>query len=168
MESARPALHSDGSQVGSLRAVADRSLKGARGAALLSAQRGETSVPWATWVDDPNRLAVVGTLEEHIVGYGLARLDRSIGQHLLGVIEEVWVEVGARSVGVGEALMDLITEWCISAGCTGLDAVALPGDRLMKGFFERYGLTARLLVMHRALQGPGPANDGAVDEGAAR
>ena len=32
-----------------------------------------------------------------------------------------------------------------------MDGVALPGDRTAKGYFERHGMTARLLVMHRRL-----------------
>ena len=35
----------------------------------------------------------------------------------------------------------------------GVDATALPGDRLTKNFFESNGFTARLLIMHRRLDG---------------
>jgi GNAT superfamily N-acetyltransferase len=151
MEAARPALLSDVGQVEALRAAFAEALQGARGARLLRAERAETSVPWSVWVEDPGRCAVVGTLESHVVGYGLARTHRIGPDELLGVVEEVWVEGGARGVGVGEALMESITAWCVDQGCSGLDAAALPGDRVMKGFFERYGMTARLLVMHRSL-----------------
>jgi GNAT superfamily N-acetyltransferase len=118
------------------------------------ATRGTDKAPWSTWVSDPKRLALVGTLEDHVVGYGLARLVSVEGQGLLGVVDEVWVEAGARGVGVGEALMTSIMEWCAQAGCFGIDGEALPGDRVMKGFFERFGMSARLLVMHHRLPGP--------------
>jgi GNAT superfamily N-acetyltransferase len=148
----------DGERIADLRAAATRALEGARGASQLLAERAGDTVDWATWIGDPARLAVVGTLDGHVVGYGLAWLARRgpVGQEdLTGVVHEVWVEPEARGVGVGEAVMATVTEWCIQAGCRGIDGVALPGDRVMKGFFERHGLTARLLVMHRRLPGPG-------------
>ena len=50
--------------------------------------------------------------------------------------------------------MDLLLEWCRSRGCVGIDAVALPGDRHTKNFFETFGLTARAIVVHRNLDAP--------------
>ena len=58
---------------------------------------------------------------------------------------------GARSVGVGEAMADDIVAFCATRRCTGIDAVALPGHRATKNFFEEGGFTARAIVMHRAL-----------------
>ena len=37
------------------------------------------------------------------------------------------------------------------ADVSGVDATALPGHRQAKNFFERAGFTARLLVMHHAV-----------------
>jgi hypothetical protein len=45
---------------------------------------------------------------------------------------------------------DLIA-WCRARGCTGMDAMALPGHRQTKNFFEESGFTARKLVMHHRL-----------------
>ena len=47
--------------------------------------------------------------------------------------------------------MDLLIAWCEEHRCTGIDAVALPGNRATKNFFERFGLTARALLVHRRL-----------------
>lgn len=44
-------------------------------------------------------------------------------------------------------------DWFVGAGCTGVDALALPGARATKNFFEENGFTARLLVVHRRLDG---------------
>jgi len=47
--------------------------------------------------------------------------------------------------------MDLVLEWCDARGCRGVDSLALPGERATKNFFERYGLTARAIIVHRPL-----------------
>ncbi len=116
-------------------------LRMARGGALLGAERARRTGP----------PVVVGTLDGVVVGYGTARV-RPVGPgQVIGVIDEVYVEPDARGVGVGEAILEGVIRWCAAAGCTALDATALPGDRHAKGFFERHGFTARLLIMHRPL-----------------
>ena len=42
--------------------------------------------------------------------------------------------------------------WFADAGCVGVDAVALPGHRVTKNFFEGSGFTARKLVMHHRIE----------------
>ena len=54
-------------------------------------------------------------------------------------------------MGVGEAMMDLLVERARAAEAVGIDALALPGDRHTKNFFETFGLTARAILVHRAL-----------------
>jgi GNAT superfamily N-acetyltransferase len=54
-------------------------------------------------------------------------------------------------VGIGELVMDALVAWAQDHGCEAIDAVALPGDRETKNFFERFGLTARAIVVHRRL-----------------
>jgi ribosomal protein S18 acetylase RimI-like enzyme len=66
------------------------------------------------------------------------------------------VEPEAREVAVGEAIADRLVAFCRDARCTGIDAYALPGNRAAKNFFETHGFTARLLVMHRRLDGEPP------------
>ena len=93
---------------------------------------------------------IVGTLDEHVVGYGTAQVEVLRDGTRLGVIGEIFVEQEARAVGVGELLVEALVAFCVNAGCTGVDAAALPGHRQAKNFFERAGFTARLLVMHRS------------------
>jgi GNAT superfamily N-acetyltransferase len=70
----------------------------------------------------------------------------------LGQIVELFVTADARSVSVGEGLLDQLVDWCRDEGCVGIDAFALPGHRAAKNFFETAGFTARALVMHHELE----------------
>jgi GNAT superfamily N-acetyltransferase len=59
------------------------------------------------------------------------------------------VEPEARGVSVGETMKDMLVAFCDERGCIGIDALALPGHRAAKNFFETAGFTARAIVMHR-------------------
>jgi ribosomal protein S18 acetylase RimI-like enzyme len=100
---------------------------------------------------DPNRLVVVGCLDDAVVGYGTVRLQGLADGTIIGVVDDIFTEPDARGVGVGEAMMDLLVAWCRERRCAGIDAVALPGNRATKNFFERFGLTARAILVHRRL-----------------
>jgi GNAT superfamily N-acetyltransferase len=103
---------------------------------------------------DPGRLVVVGTIDDTVVAYATVRLQGLPDGRPLGVIDDLFTHPEARGVGVGEAMMDLLVAWCREHHCTGVDAVALPGNRHTKNFFETFGLTARALVVHRSLEEP--------------
>jgi GNAT superfamily N-acetyltransferase len=115
----------------------------------------------ATDLDDPDRGVWVGTIDGTIVGYSTGHLERLEATEraadarpvFLGVIDELFVEVEGRAIGVGEAMMGEMLAWFLARGCSGVDALALPGHRSTKNFFEEAGFTARLLVMHRQLDG---------------
>jgi GNAT superfamily N-acetyltransferase len=102
-------------------------------------------------MEDPRRCVWSGTIDGVVVGYAAAHHEQLADGSRLGVIDDLFVEPDARCVGVGEALMDRIVDWCRATGCAGVDAVALPGSRETKNFFEESGITARLLVMHRRI-----------------
>jgi GNAT superfamily N-acetyltransferase len=89
---------------------------------------------------------LVGLIEDVDVGYALVSCDGE-----LAVLHEIYVEPGARGVGVGSALLEATAAWARDQGCTGLDAFALPGARETKNFFEAHGLVTRLLTVHRDL-----------------
>ena len=61
------------------------------------------------------------------------------------------MEPEARELGVGELLLEAAIGWAEAHGCRGIDAMALPGIRASKNLFERFGLKARRLVVHRPL-----------------
>jgi ribosomal protein S18 acetylase RimI-like enzyme len=135
-----------------------------RGGTLLAEQHDRPEPleqTLAEALEDPGGTIWVGTLDDQIVGYSMGRTKTLPGGTDLGVVEELFVEPGARGVGVGEALMGAMLAWFADRGCAGVDTVALPGDRLSKNFFESSGFKARLIVMHRALPSdrpPGPTS----------
>ena len=104
---------------------------------------------YAALLDRGDAFLAVGTIDGASVGFGVAEIEPLAGGGLLGVITDLYVEPGARGVGVGEALLAILTGFCDEMGCVGVDALALPGHRAAKNFFEEAGFTARLLVMHR-------------------
>lgn len=95
-------------------------------------------------------LLVVGKIDDAVVGFGSVRFDDREGIGVVGVIDGLFVEPAARSIGVGESIVEEILRHGEDAGCIGWDAFALPGDRTTKNFFETMGFKARLLVMHRS------------------
>lgn len=103
---------------------------------------------------DPSAYAVVGTVDGTVVGYGLVHVDTLHDGALLAVVTDLYVDPEARGIGIGEAMMDLLVERARSVGAIGIDALALPGDRHTKNFFETFGLTARAIVVHRSLVDP--------------
>jgi GNAT superfamily N-acetyltransferase len=111
-------------------------------------------------VVDPDALVLVGTFDGVVVGYGLVQRETLRDGTAIAVIDGLYVEPDARGVGVGEALMEEVLAWSVAAGCRGIDGFALPGDRETKNFFERFGLTARAILVHRSL---GVGTDAEVD-----
>jgi GNAT superfamily N-acetyltransferase len=153
-EGARRADREDLPRLTELCRAALAQLTAGRGGALLVEHQCR-SEPVERTLDralrDDAHSAWVGTIDDEIVGYSMARTETLSGGTNLGVVEALFVESGARAVGVGEALMDVLMGWFVDRGCTGVDTVALPGDRQSKNFFESSGFKARLIVMHREL-----------------
>ena len=94
-------------------------------------------------VDDPGHRVLVGTVDDVVMGYAVARTDLLPDGGRLGVVTDLYTEPGARELGIGEAMMAALVEWCREQGCFGVDSLALPGDRHTKNFFESFGLVAR-------------------------
>lgn len=105
-----------------------------------------------------------GTVEDSVVGYAVATIEDNRAGVRLARIEALFVEEGARGIGLGAALMTAILEWSRANACTGVDAWALPGDRNTKNFFEGSGFSARLLTMHHSF---GPRRERPEREGGA-
>ena len=100
---------------------------------------------------DPDQLVLAGTIDDVVVAYAVARVEALRDGSRLGVISDVYTEPGAREVGIGELLVDEVLAWCTERGCRGVDALALPGNRETKNFFETAGLVARAIVVHKKL-----------------
>lgn len=153
MEAARLATPDDVARLAELYRLAGEEMIPTRGGAILllrEARRDPVEASLAAEVADPDRGVWVGTIDCFVVGYVTGRIEDLSPDVRLGVIEDLFVEPEARAVGVGEALANAILAWFESRGCTGADAMALPGARATKNFFEETGFTARLLVMHHA------------------
>jgi GNAT superfamily N-acetyltransferase len=102
-------------------------------------------------IDDPAQLVVCGTLDSAVVGYAVARVDALADGSRLVTVDDLFTLPDARHVGVGEVMMELVLDWSRAEGAAGIDALALPGMRDTKNFFERFGLVARAIVVHRSL-----------------
>jgi len=164
VEGVRPATEADLSRVVELALEAAASLQDQRGGPLWTLREGRLEpfdAGFAATLGREDHLLRVGTIDDVVVGFASARWEvlRDGSRH--GVLDEIYVEAPSRGVAVGEVLMDHVLAWCEQAGCAGVDAVALPGDRETKNFFERFGLTARAIVVHRRLAGgEGPSVGG--------
>lgn len=156
MEAARPATAGDLPRLVELSRAARVELAAhARGGPLFllhEARPEPIDADLALALDDPDQHVVVGTIDGHPMGYGTVRSEVLRDGSRLGIIDDLFVEEGARAVGVGEVIMGALLDWCRQAGCDGVDATALPGARATKNFFEETGFTARLLIMHHRLR----------------
>ena len=154
MEQSRPATADDLPRLVELVAAAEDELEPTRGGDVWRAGRhrpGGAEAYLKAALEDEDAHVVAGTIDGAAVGYAVTHLERLSDGRLIGRVEDLFVEPGARGVGVGERLMNDVLAWCKHQGCTGVDAVALPGNRATKNFFEGSGFTARLLIMHRSL-----------------
>lgn len=153
-EGCRAATAKDLPRIAELAAGAVAELRTGRGGEVWARTEGRTA-PFETRLADElasaDHAVLVGTLDDAILGYGVVRRDRLADGGQLGVVTDLYVEPGARAVGIGELVMDDLVAWCREQGCFGVDSVALPGDRHTKNFFETFGLVARAIVVHRSL-----------------
>jgi GNAT superfamily N-acetyltransferase len=154
VESARPATEGDLARLVELAHAMRAELEEERGGPLWATREARAEPLDAAFValvarDDAALL--VGTYDDVVVGFGAAHVEVLRDGSRLGVVDEIYVEPEARAVGVGELLVERLVDFCREAGCAGVDATALPGDRQAKNFFERAGFSARLLVMHKSL-----------------
>jgi GNAT superfamily N-acetyltransferase len=94
---------------------------------------------------------LIGLWDGAAAGYAAAHREELGDGTAIAVVSDVYVELGFRGVGIGDALMTRLMAWAVDHGCRGIDALALPGMRQSKNFFERFGLTARAILVHRDL-----------------
>ncbi|MBV8305342.1 MAG: GNAT family N-acetyltransferase [Acidimicrobiia bacterium] len=155
MEGVRPATDGDLGRLADLARAAIAELTPMKGGTVWAAREArpepiEGSLR-ASLADDDTRV-VVGTIDGFPIGYAVVRVEVLNDGSRLGVVDDIFVEPDAREVGVGEAMMSDLVSWCEERGCSGMDAMALPGHRSAKNFFEESGFTARKLVMHHRLE----------------
>jgi GNAT superfamily N-acetyltransferase len=157
METARPATADDLDDIVDLARQAIAELRGAKGGEVWfrrHARPEPLADAFAAAIADVDQLVVVGSIDGTTVGYGAVHLEPLAAEGPLAVVDDLFVLDGARGVGVGEAMMDQLLAWAQSAGAVGIDSLALPGLRETKNFFERFGLVARAILVHRAFDPP--------------
>lgn len=157
MEAVRPATDADLPRLAELARAAIAELTPMKGGAVWAAREArpepvEESLE-ASLADERTRV-VVGTIDDFPVGYAAVHVETLNDGSRLGVVDDIFVEEGARQVSVGETMMGDLVAWCGDQGCAGMDAMALPVHRSAKNFFEESGFTARKLVMHHRLDKP--------------
>ena len=155
MEGVRPAIDDDLARLAELARAAIAELTPMKGGVVWAAREArpepvEESLK-ASLADDDTRV-VLGTIDDVAIGYASVHVEVLNDGSRLGVVDDIFVETDACEVGVGEAMMGDLVAWCEAQGCTGMDAMALPGHRSAKNFFEESGFTARKLVMHHRLE----------------
>ncbi len=152
MESARRATRDDVARVAELARAMRAELRSMRGGALWS-EREAWAEPledvYASLLERDDARLFVGTIGDVVVGYGAVVVESLHDGARLGVVTDLFVEDGARAVGVGESLIECVLAFTAAQRCVGVDALALPGHRAAKNFFEGSGFTARAIVMHR-------------------
>lgn len=145
----RPARAGDEAELRRMAGLARDHAAGQRGGEVLLGADPDRFAP-PDPAAPPGEVVLLGCLGDVPVGYATAWLVDAEGgpQAEIGVL---FVEADARSVGVGQALVQALLEWARLHRCRGIGSVALPGDRDTKNFFEAAGLVARLIAVHRPL-----------------
>lgn len=149
MEAARPAVGDDLHEISVLDDLARAELGAKRGGDVHLLTVEPLSPGLQEALSDPDCLVLVGSIDGVTVGYAVARASGT--ETRIARLEALFVHPDARMVGVGAAMMDRILAWAEACGCSGVDSVALPGDRATKNFFESYGLVARAILVYRQL-----------------
>ena len=156
MDSCRPAKTADLTRIAGLARELHDELAALRGGEIWAAQDARAEPleeAFGALLDDPDTVVRVGLIDEVIVGFGVLVLETLSTGERLGRVTELFVEPPARAVGVGEGIADELVRFAADHDCVGVDALALPGHRETKNFFEEQGFTARALVMYRSLHG---------------
>ncbi len=98
---------------------------------------------------------LVGLIDDIVVGLATGHIEPlHDGVQTLGIIDGLYVEAEGRGIGVGDVLViDLMNEFR-AAGCVGVDAWALPGERETKNFYEAHEFSARAITVHHSFIGP--------------
>ncbi|MGH9296153.1 MAG: GNAT family N-acetyltransferase [Acidimicrobiales bacterium] len=99
----------------------------------------------------PEHLVGIGELDGVPLGLVLAEMTGGADDLRAVRVEVVWVDPGAREVGLGADLLAQVEAWALSRGAVGIDVPVLPGLREGKNLLESAGYIARLIVMNRSL-----------------
>lgn len=148
----RPARADDVAALRWLEAEARADVATRRGGPQLLAEHPVVGAGWSALIEDSSAHVLVATIDDVAVGYlELAAVERNGTARVV----QVWVSPDAREIGFGDDLLLAATEIARAGGAAAIEAEALPGDRDTKNLYERAGVTARKLVVWKALSAPG-------------
>ncbi|MHB1129028.1 MAG: GNAT family N-acetyltransferase [Ilumatobacteraceae bacterium] len=105
---------------------------------------------WVERIGSDDWLVLVAGFDDVPLGYLCANMATASA---IPLVENVYVSVDVRQLGLGDGLVSAAIDACHKIGAVAIDAFALPGDRETKNLFERSGLTARLLIVSKRLDG---------------
>ncbi|MEA2002823.1 MAG: GNAT family N-acetyltransferase [Actinomycetota bacterium] len=106
---------------------------------------------FASIIGDVTSFVAVGLIDGNVFGFIWARIEPLLPQadgEQMGVIRLVYVAEAARTVGVGEVMLEAALASMRGRGVRRFDAVVSPGHRLAKNFFESAGFSARRITMY--------------------
>jgi hypothetical protein len=106
-EAARPARPDDLPTVAALGRQARAELRPFRGGSLWEAREALAEPLEGTYqrlLASPDGRVVVGTLDDVVLGYAVGEVEALADGRCLGRVHEVFVDEGARGVGLGEAI----------------------------------------------------------------
>lgn len=158
MEEVRVATEDDLADLVRLAELARTELGEERGGPMWQLLHGRPDPLPATLTADLTEAAsdagvvLLGVYADAPAGYAAAHREQLGDGTAIAVVSDVYVEAGFRGVGLGDALMTELIAWATAHGCRGIDALALPGMRHSKNFFERFGLVARAILVHKDLR----------------
>ena len=98
---------------------------------------------------------VVAEYQGEIVGFIIARLKRVpayLGGVMVGELKDMWIEHKVRRLGIGEKLLRLAIEWCISQDVHSLEAQILVGNEPIIKLVEYLGMKRELYQMRLMLE----------------
>lgn len=151
----RPASVTDVPALVDLEAAARAGIADVRGGALRLTECPPIT-DWSPLLVGADTRVLVGTLDDVVLAFMVLVMqparDRSLVTH-------VFVDAGARELGLGDAMIEHAIAATNEAGLTGIESTALPGDRDTKNLFERAGMTARKLTVYKSLVAPEPATE---------
>lgn len=102
---------------------------------LYSKRYPSGSVNYATYLDQPDRIAFVAAVEDRVAG--LIRLARTWNG--FAAIEDLVVDVEHRCCEIGRRLMLRACEWALQLGVRGISAETQTNNVAACQFYERCG-----------------------------
>ena len=116
----------------------------------LEALEGPHPQIFRDYLESEDKAILIGEFDEVPVGFMLIHLF-PLANDLAARVDEVFVHLDVREVGVGEHLMNAAIDWANANGASQLLGRTFPGDRHMKNFYERFKVTARLIEVSKKL-----------------